>query len=183
MESNSSRLNDKIQGILKKYENRPRLYPKLVKISSQFQSTKYVNPKYYTELAKLTAKIKFKCNFEKGRCRAERTEMCCCSSCMRSYGHFSERFFAGYTHKNDIEEELLYYARKFSTKTGFWRKGEGCILPREKRSSTCLGYNCNKNITNEEKLLISIIRDYRRYVPDYIKELILLLKDYFLYRQ
>ena len=42
-----------------------------------------------------------------------------------------------------IPKDLKYYARKFSVRTGFWRKGKGCNLPHHMRSVTCITHNCD----------------------------------------
>ena len=59
----------------------------------------------------------------------------CCRSCVENLGHF------GY-------DVLIYKPKKYlkywSSITGFWRTGKGCILPREMRSQTCLKYHCEE---------------------------------------
>lgn len=172
-------LEGKIKNILKKHKGKKRLYPKMKLISERTLQYPYVNKKWYKKLAKLTSKINFECNLKDGKCTAGRTtEMCCCCHCVSSVGHFRERFFTSYASEEKIEKELLYYAKKYSTKTGFWRKDIGCILSRKKRSSTCLTYNCKSHKSKAEKLLINVIRDCRSF-PSYTPTLIKVLKQYF----
>lgn len=91
------------------------------------------------KLKMLTDSIDFKCNFnENGQCRENRVDWasghpaCCCKDCARSTGYLDIMF------ENEIDE----YAKSFNAKTGFWRKGKGCILPRKKRSPTCVTFTC-----------------------------------------
>jgi len=175
------KLQEKFDKILEKYEDKPRIYPKLKDFCRNFLHSTYVNPRHYIELAKLTSKINYRCYFENGKCKEKREEMCCCSNCKNCLGHLHIKFFDCYYKEKDIEEELLFYVKKYSKATGFWRKGKGCILPREKRSSTCLGYNCNNKFSKEEQLLILCIRNCKKF-PAYIDLIIDMLKDYFLYK-
>ena len=171
----------KMSEIVEKYKDKPLLYKKLGRMRQRFKGCRTINQETHKELANLTAKINFRCYFENGKCVANRTEMCCCSTCNSSVGHFNTVFFKPFDNKQFIEEEMLYYAKKYRISTGFWRKGEGCILPRHKRSSTCLTYHCSNQLTNEEKLLINVIRNYEPH-PPYIRGIIGMLKNYFLYR-
>jgi hypothetical protein len=43
------------------------------------------------------------------------------------------------------EEDLIVYAEAYDEKYGFFRKGKGCVLPREYRSEICLSYYCEDN--------------------------------------
>jgi hypothetical protein len=64
-----------------------------------------------------------------------------------------------------IDKDLAYYARHFSIKTGFWRKGKGCILSRKMRSVTCLTHHCNdepKNYPGFNSGMIVIANELRR---------------------
>jgi hypothetical protein len=58
---------------------------------------------------------------------------CCCFACNTNAGFF----------KVVLNTDLTWYARKFSVRTGFWRAGKGCILPHDRRSTTCLTHHCN----------------------------------------
>lgn len=96
--------------------------------------------KNISDLKNLTNDIEFGCNFKDGLCRMESRNsckdiMCCCSGCKSSFGYLD----------NIFAEDIPYYAKKYDKKTGFWRKGKGCILDRDKRSETCLSYNCSNN--------------------------------------
>ena len=175
-----------LNNIVEKYKDKPRLYPKMKLITERLEHCSPVKKEPYNELAKLTSKIHYDCGFTEGKCKAERSEMCCCDSCVRAVGHFRLRFFRVYDNIEYIERELLYYVRKYSNKTGFWRKGKGCILPRERRSITCLGYNCNQRFTKEEHLVVDLLRNYehitKHQTPSYLKIIIHMLKDHFLYK-
>lgn len=104
--------------------------------------------------AELTSMIDFKCNFDEdgiceqyqykkhyksGRRKAketiERVSKCCCRSCGDYIGYLDSLPNSRY--------DLELIASRFNKKTGFWRLGEGCVLPREYRSNTCLFYMCN----------------------------------------
>jgi len=78
------------------------------------------------------------CNFDNdGRCETFRKDgwQCLCVECDT---------FCGYI-KYTTEEELIMYAEAYDDKTGFFREGIGCVLPREYRSRTCLSYYCIKD--------------------------------------
>ena len=60
---------------------------------------------------------------------------CCCDDCYRCSGHF----------RRLVDIDITMYARRFSIKTGFWRKGKGCVLPHEMRSVTCVTHHCNNS--------------------------------------
>jgi len=85
------------------------------------------------------AYIEFNCRFVNGTCKryldygTPPTGMCCCANC---------NAYAGYL-DTVPEDKLGYYAKKFSKKTGFWRKAGGCNLPHSMRSVTCLTFHCN----------------------------------------
>jgi len=88
-----------------------------------------------------TSNIDFGCKFDsKGYCNSEVTfygnkmdQMCCCKNCSITIG---------YLDVINSNEDLKYYAKLFNDKTGFWRKGKGCILDRSMRSITCIVYTC-----------------------------------------
>ncbi len=61
------------------------------------------------------------------------SKSCCCYDCLGNVGYF----------KLMLYKDILYYSKKFSVKTGFWRKEKGCILPHRMRSITCLTHHCN----------------------------------------
>ncbi len=100
---------------------------------------------WYTEdwrqFAKLTILIDYGCNFKKGICRNNRDDrlrlngMGCCGGCAE---------YIGYLRNIPINWiHLIKMARLFNKRTGFWRKGRGCALPHELRSSICLDYMCS----------------------------------------
>ena len=74
------------------------------------------------------------CKYYKDGGYTDTTMTCCCNDCLDRVGHLDL-----------LTKPPEYFSRKFSCKTGFWRKGKGCILPREHRSITCLTYHCNHN--------------------------------------
>jgi len=83
--------------------------------------------------------INFDCQIKKdGTCKEYKTKGCCCTDCLDRCGYFLMM----------LNEETGYYARHFSVKTGFWRKGKGCILPHKKRSIVCLTHHCNHDYCN-----------------------------------
>ena len=99
------------------------------------------------KLASSTNKIEYGCCFQTdGTCIQSRNQekrgsspdpMCCCKWCVRDIGYLDRI-------QND-PEVIAMIAGYFKAKVGFWRKGEGCILPRKYRSTTCLGYRCSDN--------------------------------------
>lgn len=184
-ESQKKKLDDRIQNIIKKYKDKPHIYPKIKKVAYFIESYPSIKFERYKELAKLTTKINYDCGFMDEKYKKNRNKMCCCSNCLEYVGHLDIKFFNHYDTDEYIEKELLYYAKKFSKNTGFWRKNKGCILPRERRSITCLTYNCSKNLTKEERLVMELLRHYNypKYTPSYISLLIQILKDHFLYRE
>lgn len=104
----------------------------------------YRNPEYDALIAlrELTERIDFGCNFglikthlchkyEKPNNPKDKA-MCCCINCADSFGYL----------KIIPINQLKYYVRNFNEKTGFWREGKGCILPRNRRSNTCVTFAC-----------------------------------------
>lgn len=80
--------------------------------------------------------IDFDCQFNsKGGCKETPTSLrCCCYSCYENAGFFRVM----------IDTDITKYSRHFSVKTGFWRKGRGCVLLHKMRSTTCLTHHCNR---------------------------------------
>lgn len=74
-------------------------------------------------------------------------QMCCCSGCHDSVGHFQ--------HVSHRDIDML--AKNFRPIAGFWREGSGCILPRSNRSTTCLGYSCG--VSRKTKKYFKILTD------------------------
>lgn len=98
----------------------------------------------HEEVAAKTAKVDFGCDFKDDNCKyqrvngswsskPDRVEMCCCANCETKIGYL-DAIPVGTARK---------YLRYWSKKTGFWRKGKGCILPRKMRSPTCLLHICH----------------------------------------
>jgi hypothetical protein len=97
-------------------------------------------------MADQTASIDYGCDFRDGQCKAQRSTkaqqdieswccgpMGCCIRCASAVGYLDA--LPAYA--------LKAVARLWSTKTGFWRKSKGCVLPRKWRSHTCLGFTCS----------------------------------------
>jgi len=96
------------------------------------------------DIKQATGAIRLDCDFQNNGCRAARSVggldlgtkniPCCCGHCHREWGYLRAI--------NMDELHFPYLADYWSVKTGFWRKGKGCILPRRLRSSTCVFYAC-----------------------------------------
>jgi hypothetical protein len=97
-------------------------------------------------MRKMTEYLPYQCDFDKkGDCRETRKKdshwknyygknnKCCCVSCASEIGYI----------KMIPQRAISKYAECFDSKTGFWKEGEGCRLPRELRSDTCLRYSCS----------------------------------------
>jgi len=85
-------------------------------------------------IAEKTAKIDFGCGFKGSTCIAMRQNRrgCCCHSCKSRHG-FLEKI-----NPSAFNEILPLFDRVW----GFWRPGEGCMLPRKRQSATCLFFAC-----------------------------------------
>lgn len=70
----------------------------------------------------------------------------CCEICAKSRGCFSW--------DEAITASPEYYSEKYDSENGFWRPNIGCILPREKRSLTCVKYRCYKVDEEPKKELL-----------------------------
>lgn len=128
--------------------------------------------KLYKKYARLTALIDYKCRFDGSdlckRYKTKRirkytddTNMCCCYGCARAFGHRSI-----FPKEN---EDLRILARHYNKKTGYWRKGKGCVLPRELRSVTCLTHKCTSGMRKIEKELLSALQTFadERGIPHF----------------
>jgi hypothetical protein len=117
-------------------------------------------------LKKLTGSISFGCEFIDGKCQDTRKmewvgnhPACCCKDCGRSAGYLDII----------LEKDIALYARKFTSKAGFWRKGKGCILPRKMRSIVCVTYACQElDGLYELKRIMGdredrLVRDFEKY--------------------
>jgi hypothetical protein len=121
-------------------------------------------------LKRLTGRIEFGCKFDKnGRCNGKKTiynleKQCCCADCAVKMGYLQ------IIH----EKDALYYAKKFNKKTGFWRKGKGCIIDRHMRSNTCIAFVCDvgpNNLKDELNSLKGTIRDYENHILRKVRDI------------
>lgn len=132
--------------------------------------------------ADLTSLVDFECAFdEDGVCRIyqyqklgpkggkvrkekiEKVSRCCCTGCRTSVGYL--RSLPNYI------GVLMHIAELFNEKTGFWRLGGGCVLPREYRSNICLLYMCRGSFHKPKKENPFGLLKYMMqtpYIPDYM---------------
>ncbi len=104
-----------------------------IEVTQDFDSLSWRN---YYRAAELTERIDFGCDFKNGRCKKHRRDkepMCCCQYCAVEGGYLHKVSAAG----AKVVQKL------WDKKTGLWRKGKGCILPRRYRSITCLLHSCS----------------------------------------
>lgn len=115
-------------------------------------------------VVKMLEGVKYPCGFdEDSRCinfqdGADNRNACCCGGCYYSFGFFRDTL----TDESDID----FYIENF-TKTGFYRKKIGCVLPREKRSTVCLSYVCwnvSQKMTPEHLTIHSTATDLLRTI-------------------
>ena len=125
----------------------------LMKYGKQFIRNHYEAPEFNPRIALMSSFLTFACDFDKkGKCAGGRqSEMCCCQSCGGTIGYLGSYW-------PNSTKTLAKYARRFDKITGFWRKGKGCILPRELRSLTCSWHVCHNTRSafesrNDEQLL------------------------------
>ena len=83
--------------------------------------------------------------------------MCCCGGCRGSLGYLP----------SIAPGAVRIYARHFHYKTGFWREGKGCVLPRKYRSITCLGHSCSANHSETGRLLLKALTMSERQLLEY----------------
>jgi hypothetical protein len=110
-------------------------------------------------IANLLEHLDFGCDFDdKGVCARNRAhpdiyptgqyeDRGCCSFCPTTKGYLEE------------EADFGEVKHLFDKNTGFWRKGVGCILPRENRSKPCSFYYCKEHINPLEELTIWAFED------------------------
>jgi hypothetical protein len=96
-----------------------------------------------------TAAMDFECDFNgEGLCKKRvkygasgiTAPMCCCDGCAYSRGYHTHCM-----HEDGLlcmPSEVKYYRDCWDDLLGFWRPGTGCVLDREKRSITCVFFNC-----------------------------------------
>lgn len=114
--------------------------------------------KQYAMLAERTADIDFGCDFGPHGCAAHHYDSpkeavkgkCCCTGCAGALGYL----------KVISRSDLKDIASMYDKRDGFWRKGKGCILPRQMRSPICLTFACRgKNISPADRLLLEALRE------------------------
>lgn len=118
------------QSTLESFQQREKPYPTVADKDTTWEE--------YERRAAFTKNLEYDCQFKpNGACRSypdpkTRNGMACCGGCMYSLGYL-ESIPPG---------TARYYAKLFLKKTGFWRPGKGCVLPRKRRSAVCLNYRC-----------------------------------------
>ena len=134
----------------------------LVRIESKEGNLKIANHIIGSELIDL---INMPCDFDSdGNCSNVRTMSkcnigsnsflssgCCCSHCVQERGYLTQI----------PHLEISYYKEKWDNSTGFFRKGTGCALDRNRRSQTCISYICwniSGKLTEKETRLLSLAR-------------------------
>ena len=125
-------------------------FKKLERISPRSDTSwsyRFTSWKRRQAVALRTAKVDYQCNFRGGLCKIERCngvfgERACCHNCARNFGYLGVI---------PTGTAKIYHAL-FDKTLGFWRRGKGCILPRELRSNTCLGFHCGDK-TVEDRLI------------------------------
>jgi hypothetical protein len=110
----------------------------------------------FRTLARQTGNIDYDCDFRNGRCqgRAMGGNGCCTpDGCALSLGYWRKE-------DGTLDEDTVRrLAGFYDTKNGFLRDGEGCKLPRELMSPTCLCTYCSDTMmTDEDKILLSWIQ-------------------------
>jgi hypothetical protein len=124
--------------------------------------------------ASLTKYIDYKCKFVSKKedgivytgCTKEKYITCCCGNCYNSVGYLSQL--------PNSYGDIQQIARCFSVpnvngvwvdkieKLGFWRRGKGCILPREYRSNTCIVHACHKLSPVAGELIKILTSEYEK---------------------
>ena len=91
--------------------------------------------KNFRDLKEFIQYLDFDCQINpKGGCRVTPNSLqCCCHNCYHNGGFFNIM----------MDTDITKYSKHFSIRTGFWRKGKGCVLPHKMRSITCLTHHCN----------------------------------------
>jgi hypothetical protein len=106
----------------------------------------------FRKLAKQTGMIDYDCDFRNGRCqgRAMGGNGCCTADgCALSLGYWRKE--DGTLDEDTVKKLAGFY----DSKNGFLRDGEGCMLPRELMSPTCLFTYCSDAaMTDEDKILL-----------------------------
>ena len=84
--------------------------------------------------------------------KSDKGPMCCCNKCAESRGYLRVMTL----------RQLPVYAEHWNDVTGFWLKDKGCMLPRDLRSGTCLGYACGVRDSHKS----TYMRRYRDGLDD-----------------
>ncbi len=110
----------------------------------------------FRELARRTGQIDYDCDFRNGQCagRAMGGNGCCTpDGCSLSLGYWRKE---GGTLDEDTVRRIAPY---YDPTNGFLTDGEGCRLPRELMSPTCMIVHCSDlMMTDEDKILLARIR-------------------------
>lgn len=119
----------------------PHLYFNLLEKKRAFVGHgRWTTWKLFEQRAKALSDVDFDCRFDSaGACKIQQgierggTVQNCCQQCAVNGGYLMA-----------VKPGTAWaYARAWDAEFGFWRPGQGCILPRERRSFTCLVYNCH----------------------------------------
>ena len=116
----------------------------------------------YRLLAKQTETVDYDCDFRDGACRGrECDEQGCCWRCADTFGHWLKE-------EGPLDEDTLKkVAEYYDPVTGFCREEDGCVLPREFRSPTCLYIFCSDaKMSGEELDLLYRIRNGLSWAGD-----------------
>ena len=105
--------------------------------------------------------LDFDCQINpKGGCKETPESLrCCCNNCYHDAAFFHIM----------MDTDINKYSKQFSIRTGFWRKGKGCVLPHRMRSITCLTHHCNyrdnnKNFSYGIRTIKQKLHDLRRKI-------------------
>ncbi len=104
----------------------------------------------YRKLARQTEEVDYDCDFNNGVCQARAMGgYGCCWQCAGSFGYWRRE-------ERALDEETVkLMAELFDEGTGFLKEGEGCVLPREMRSPTCLYIYCSdEKMSGKDKELL-----------------------------
>ena len=117
----------------------------------------------FREMARQTGNIDYDCDFRNGRCqgRAMGGNGCCTpGGCSLSLGYWRKE-------EGTLDEDTVKRLAPFyDAKNGFLKDGEGCTLPRELMSPTCLFTYCSDAMmSDEDKILLFRIQHGARMAP------------------
>lgn len=137
------------------YDNRKEVFDKLVTNYHPFGWTW----EEWETIAEQLSTVDFGCEFKDGCIkRAGFDKRACCSNCASMFGYL----------KGIPTEALSRCLKTFIRGNGFWRP-DGCSLPWQYRSPTCLSYRCPKLRENESKDWIALYKAVglgeKEYIP------------------